>query len=185
VRKSLEKIILDLIELFKPHFEGLSSVIDIGTGTSIPIHVFADFFPAVTYKTVDVVDMRQRKQLPFIIYDGKKLPFADFEFDASILNETLHHCDDPDSVLSEAKRVSKLVFVIEHFPNPDTNIDQLVQSEIKALTDFDMTFKIYKPFTELTLNSLFEKSGLRIADRIEVPYYGEREIKKYCFKLMQ
>ncbi len=183
MNKSLEKIILDLIELFQPHIEGLSSVLDIGTGTSIPIHVLSEFFPEIRYSTIDIVDIRKRKQLPFLVYDGKKLPFEDSEFDASILNETLHHCEDAYSVLSEAVRVSKLVFVIEHFPNPGTSIDQLIKNEAKALTNFDMEFQIYKPFTESSLHTLFKKTGLKIAENFEIPYYGEREIKKYCYRL--
>jgi 16S rRNA G527 N7-methylase RsmG len=45
LNKSLEEIVFDLIELFRPYAENINSVLDIGTGTSIPIHVFADNFP--------------------------------------------------------------------------------------------------------------------------------------------
>lgn len=68
MNKSLENIITDLIGLFKPHLEGIDSVLDIGTGTSIPIHVFADNFPEINYYTVDIVDIRRRTDLPFLIY---------------------------------------------------------------------------------------------------------------------
>jgi SAM-dependent methyltransferase len=181
--KSLEDIIFDLIELFRPHLEGIDSILDVGTGTSIPIHIFAENFPKVRYYTVDVVDIRKRKKLPFVIYDGKNLPFGNLEFDVSILNETLHHCEDPESVLIEARRVAKSVYVIEHFPNPDTNIKELVKTEINALIDFDINCKIYKPFTEHSLYLLFEKAGLNVWDKFEIPYHGKREIRKYFFKL--
>ena len=181
--RSLEDIIFDLIELFRPHIEGIDSVLDVGTGTSLPIHIFAENFPKVRYNTVDIVDIRKRKKLPFVIYNGKNLPFDNLEFDVSILNETLHHCEDPESVLIEARRVAKSVYVIEHFPNPDTNIKELVKTEINALKDFDMNCKIYKPFTEHSLYLLFKKVGLKVWDKIEIPYYGNREIRKYFFKL--
>ena len=116
--KSLENIISDLVALFRPYMDGINSVIDIGTGTSIPIHVFAGIFPDVTYMTADVADIRKKKKLPFFIYDGNVLPFRDLEFDVSLLNETLHHCKDPLSVLKEAGRVAGVVYVIEHFPEP-------------------------------------------------------------------
>ena len=48
-KTKLEKIIIELIELFRPYLEGIDSVLDIGTGTSIPIHVFADNFPGIKY----------------------------------------------------------------------------------------------------------------------------------------
>jgi len=183
VSKSLEDIIFDLIELFRPHIEGIDSVLDIGTGTSLPIHIFAEIFPEVRYNTIDIVDIRKRKKLPFVIYDGKNLPFSNFEFDVSLLNETLHHCEDPESVLIEARRVAKSIYVIEHFPNPNTNIKELVKTEINALKNFDINCQIYKPFTEHSLYLLFKKAGLKVLDKIEVPYYGKRKIRKYFFKL--
>ena len=181
--KSLEDIIFDLIELFRPHIEGVDSVLDIGTGTSVPIHMFAEIFPKVRYSTVDVVDNRKRKKLPFVIYDGKNLPFGNSEFEVSLLNETLHHCEDPESVLIEARRVAKSVYVIEHFPNPDTTFRELTKTEINALKNFDISCQIYKPFTEHSLNLLFKKAALKALEKIEIPYYGKREIRKYFFKL--
>lgn len=183
MNRSLGNIIFNLIELFRPYIEGIDSVLDIGTGTSIPIHIFAENFPKVKYNTVDVVDIRKRKKLPFVIYDGKNLPFENLEFDVSILNETLHHCEDPESVLIEARRVAKSIYVIEHFPNPNTDIKELVKTEINALISFDINCQFYKPFTEDSLYSLFKKAGLRVWDKIEIPYYGNREIGKYFFKL--
>jgi SAM-dependent methyltransferase len=181
--KSLEYIISDLIEFFRPHIEGIDSVIDIGTGTSIPIHIFAENFPNVRYNTIDVIDIRKRKQLPFVIYDGKNLPFGNLEFDVSILNETLHHCEDPGSVLTEARRVAKSIYVIEHFPNPGTDIEELVKTENNALVDFGLNCQIYKPFTDHSLSLLFKKAGLKVLYKVEVPYYGTREIRKFFFKL--
>lgn len=184
VSKSLEDIIFDLIELFRPHIEGVNSVLDIGTGTSVPIHMFAEIFPKVRYSTADVVDNRKRKKLPFVIYDGKILPFGNLEFDVSLLNETLHHCEDPESVLIEAQRVSKSIYVIEHFANPNITIGELTKTEINALKNFDLSCQIYKPFTEHSLYLLFKKAGLKVLDKIEIPYYGKREIRKYFFKLI-
>ena len=181
--KPLEDIISDLIELFRPYIEGIDSVLDVGTGTSIPIHIIAENFPRVRYNTVDVVDIRKRKELPFVIYDGKILPFNNLEFDVSILNETLHHCEDPDSVLIEARRVARSVYLIEHFPNPNADIKELVKTEVNALMNFGLNCQIYKPFTEHSLYLLFEKSGLKVLDKVEIPYYGNREIRKYFFKL--
>ena len=183
VSKSLENIVSDLIELFKPHLEGIHSVLDIGTGTSVPIHVFALNFPEFKYVTTDIADIRIRKELPFVIYDGKNLPFRNQEFDVSILNETLHHCEDPYTVLNEARRVSASVYVIEHFANPRTDINELIKTEIQALESFKIVCDFYKPFTQRSLFGLFKRTGLKVMDEIEIPYYGEREIRKFFFKL--
>jgi ubiquinone/menaquinone biosynthesis C-methylase UbiE len=182
--KSLEDIVTDLIGLFRPHIEGIYKILDIGTGTSIPIHVFAKSFPEVKFYTVDINDIRKRKKLPFVIYDGRNLPFSDSEFDVSILNETLHHCKDPESVLSEARRVAESVYVIEHFPNSEITMEELVKTEMDALKNFEISCEIYNPFTEYSLNELFRNTGLKIIDKIEIPYHGNRKIRKYFFKLI-
>lgn len=52
--------------------------------------------------------------IKIFVYDGKRIPFNDNFFDASILRAVLHHCKDPESVLLEAKRVTKKnIFVFE------------------------------------------------------------------------
>jgi SAM-dependent methyltransferase len=183
MNRSLEDIIYDLIGFLRPHVEGICSVLDIGTGTSLPVHTIADVFTDIKFNTVDVTDLRRVKKLPFLIYDGKILPFGDREFDVSLLNETLHHCSDPEPVLSEARRVAEKVYVIEHFPRPGTRIIDLKESEKDALRSFEIDCPVYNPFTEDSLLSLFTSVGLEILERVEIPYYGTRKIKKFLFKL--
>jgi ubiquinone/menaquinone biosynthesis C-methylase UbiE len=183
VTDSLKDIISDLVDFFRPHTEGVNSVLDIGTGTSIPVHVFAENFPDIRFNTVDIVDIRKMKTLPFVLYDGLILPFGNQEFDVSLLNETLHHCADPVNVLSEAARTGKSVYVIEHFPMAGYVIEELVKTEFNALKKFEVDTDIYKPFTEDSIQQLFEIVNLTILDKIEIPYYGERKIEKYLFKL--
>jgi hypothetical protein len=79
--------------------------------------------------------------------------------------------------------VAKSIYVIEHFPNPNTNIRELIKTEINALKNLDINCQIYRPFTEHSLSLLFKKVGLKVMDKIEIPYYGKREIRKYFFKL--
>jgi SAM-dependent methyltransferase len=54
----------------------------------------------------DVVDLN-RTALPLTLYDGHRLPFADGSFDAVLLVFVLHHCETPDDVLREARRVTR------------------------------------------------------------------------------
>ncbi len=183
MNKSLEEIVFDLIELFRPYAENIDSVLDIGTGTSIPIHIFAENFPNARIYTIDIVDFRKRKKIPFVIYDGNKLPFDNLNFDVSLLNETLHHCTDPESLLREARRVAKSVYVIEHFPIFNISLKELINTEFIALKEFEIPYQIYKPFTEKKLYALFGKIGLKVCDKIKIPYYGNRKIVKYFFKL--
>jgi ubiquinone/menaquinone biosynthesis C-methylase UbiE len=54
---------------------------------------------------VDVGPYR-RLPAPYVIYDGKRLPFNDASFDTSLISLVLHHCADPEGVLDEALRVT-------------------------------------------------------------------------------
>jgi len=64
---------------------------------------------------IDIVDKRVC-QIPFKIYDGKKIPFPENYFDLVIISFVLHHTEDPILVLSEAKRVGKRMIVFEDLP---------------------------------------------------------------------
>ena len=55
---------------------------------------------------VDVGDCN-KTSLPLKLYDGRRLPFADRSFDVLLLIFVLHHSEDPQAVLHEARRVCR------------------------------------------------------------------------------
>jgi SAM-dependent methyltransferase len=55
---------------------------------------------------VDVGAFRKAR-VPYVVYDGRRLPFADGRFGTVVLLLTLHHCVDPDTVVNEALRVAR------------------------------------------------------------------------------
>ena len=62
---------------------------------------------------VDVVNLN-RTALPHRVYDGRRLPFPDRSRDTVSLLLTLHHCEEPETVLAESARVArKRVIVTE------------------------------------------------------------------------
>lgn len=62
------------------------------------------------------IKVRQPTYIPVIPFDGSDIPFADDFFDAAILVDVLHHTLHPETLLREAKRVSrKCVFIKDHF----------------------------------------------------------------------
>ncbi|UCG28463.1 MAG: methyltransferase domain-containing protein [Bacteroidales bacterium] len=185
IKDMLNEILPELVELLRPLLSGVRSVIDIGTGSSVTAHFFAKHFPDIEFFTVDIADMRQEKELPFILYNGKSLPFHDKEFTISVLNETLHHTQDPGSVLTEAKRVAEAVYVVEHFPLPGIPTDKLRKDEMSTLEDLSLECSYYKPFTRNSLFDLFDRTNLDVEVKFKMPYHGSREIEKYFFKLVR
>src|SRR5262249_42691224 len=51
-------------------------------------------------------------RLPYVVYDGTRLPFDDAAFETTLLLLTFHHCDEPEAVLDEAIRVTRQRLVV-------------------------------------------------------------------------
>ena len=82
-------------------------VLDLGAGEG---HVAA----ALGRRGVCAVDVGpyRRAAVPYTVYDGRRLPFADGAFDTTLLLLTLHHCEAADAVLDEAVRVTRRRLVV-------------------------------------------------------------------------
>jgi SAM-dependent methyltransferase len=53
-----------------------------------------------------------RAAVPYVVYDGRRLPFRDGAFETTLLLLTLHHCDEPETVLDEAVRVTRARLIV-------------------------------------------------------------------------
>jgi len=91
-----------------------SKILDLGCGSGIAAKYFQDFFKAKVFG-VDIRDNRL-VPIPFQIINGQNLPFEDNSFDVVLINYVLHHCEDPEVVLKEAKRVAKRIIIFEDLP---------------------------------------------------------------------
>jgi SAM-dependent methyltransferase len=60
---------------------------------------------------VDIGPFR-RVRVPYVVYDGRRLPFRDVTFDTTLLLLTLHHCERPEVVLDEAIRVTRQRLIV-------------------------------------------------------------------------
>ncbi len=81
-------------------------VLDLGAGEGYVGAALAEHVEAPVEVTLaDVVDLN-RTALPHVLYDGRRLPFADDAFDAAVLYFVLHHAERPEHVLREALRVA-------------------------------------------------------------------------------
>jgi SAM-dependent methyltransferase len=53
-----------------------------------------------------------RAAIPYVVYDGERLPFGGAAFDTTLLLLTLHHCAKPEAVLDEAIRVTRARLIV-------------------------------------------------------------------------
>jgi SAM-dependent methyltransferase len=91
------------------------SLLDVGCGEgSVAVAIAA----GVGAERVAGVDVKVQPGVPIeaVAYDGLHLPFPDGAFEAVVVSDVLHHCQDPVTVLREALRVaSRVVGIKDHF----------------------------------------------------------------------
>ena len=118
-------------------------------------------------KCLDVKDLSQTS-MKVTVYNGKKMPFKDNEFDSALIAYVLHHCEEPLQVLKEARRVCKGNIVIFEDTKPSffTNAMDFAANWIRG---------VETPFKFRTINEwkgIFKKLDLKI---VAVKHNVERE----------
>jgi len=134
-----------------------SKILDLGCGSGIATKEFGDFFEA----KIMGVDIRDNRivDIPFQIIDGKNLPFSDDSFDVTLINYVLHHSQNPERLLREAKRVSREIIIFEDLPEGTFS---KLRCKLHQITFFGGERKNFHFKTKKEWQDLFDKLGLRI-----------------------
>lgn len=115
---------VDVAELYARHRDGVDQsfidhvadaigpagrLVDIGAGIGGPAASFRDRGHDViaVEPSVPMISIGRRRypDLTFVRAAGERLPFSDDSFDAATALYVLHHTDDPEAVLAEARRL--------------------------------------------------------------------------------
>lgn len=86
---------------------------------------------------VDVVSAPRVKNIKFIKYDGKKLPFKDNSFDTVVSVYVFHHCLNAEEAFAECARVARRVVFIEAIAKN--------KAGILPMRFMDWFFNVWKP----------------------------------------
>lgn len=88
---------------------GPCRVLDVGTGSGLIGELIAELFPSTSVIGVDLAANAMRGlRIPFVRYDGRRLPFSDRSFDCALFCNVLHHVKPKHrpQLLREAMRVT-------------------------------------------------------------------------------
>jgi len=116
---------------------------------------------------LDVKDLSQT-DMKVVVYDGKKIPFKNNEFDTVLVAYVLHHCKEPLKVLKEITRVCKgnILIFEDTKPSPFTNIMDFLSNKMRGV-ETPFKFKIEQEWI-----SIFRKLNLKI---VAVKHNVEKE----------
>ncbi|MCH9011860.1 MAG: class I SAM-dependent methyltransferase [Proteobacteria bacterium] len=89
-----------------------AKVLDVGCGDGSIARLIGERRPDVTISGVDLI-VRSRTHIPVAAFDGKRIPFEDGAFDIVMFVDVLHHTDDPETLLREARRVARQTVVLK------------------------------------------------------------------------
>ncbi|MBI3166882.1 MAG: methyltransferase domain-containing protein [Chloroflexi bacterium] len=148
----------DLSNMVSPYLSKSDLILDIGpascTVTETLIKQDLKVFPldVENYSIVDTV-------LP-TLYDGYRMPFKDNQFDTSLILFVLHHTPDPVQVLTEVKRVSRKILILEDI------VTSPAHKSMTAALDSLMNLEFYdQPHTNKSdeeWRSIFGDLGLKL-----------------------
>jgi ubiquinone/menaquinone biosynthesis C-methylase UbiE len=110
VLKRRKSALVDAIEQCLPADAG--SLLDLGCGDGEIGRQLAERRPGLDVSGVDVL-ARPTCHIPFTVYDGRTLPFADDAFDYVAVIDVLHHTDDIGATLAECVRVARRGVIVK------------------------------------------------------------------------
>jgi SAM-dependent methyltransferase len=89
-----------------------AKVLDVGCGDGLIDHLIGQRRPDLAITGVDLI-VRPQTQIPVTAFDGTHIPFEDGSFDIVMFVDVLHHTDDPETLLREARRVARQGVVLK------------------------------------------------------------------------
>jgi ubiquinone/menaquinone biosynthesis C-methylase UbiE len=159
--KAAKKMCLDCADFIDKG----SKILDLGCGSGIVGSKFQEFFEA-SVTGIDIQD-RRIKKIPFQIFDGLHIPFLDNSFDIVLISYVLHHAKDSETLLREAKRVSRgKIIIYEDLPEGFLSKLRCTLHQLSYNIFQKGSFWNFK--TKKEWEELFQKIGLRIVSERKV-----------------
>ena len=88
------------------------TVLDVGCGDGAIGRLIGEARPDVRIIGLEMA-VRPRTRIPVERFDGVTIPHGDDSFDVVMFVDALHHTDDPDILLHEARRVARQAVILK------------------------------------------------------------------------
>lgn len=118
--------------------KGREKILDYGCGDLLLARELKRTNKNLEITGVDVVSAPKVKDIKFVKYDGKRLPFKDKTFETIVSVYVFHHCVDAEEAFTECVRVAKKRVVF---------IEAIAKSrwELLPMSLMDWFFNVWKP----------------------------------------
>ncbi len=146
------------IERIQEYLSTKDRILDIGTGPGSVCFLMRREGYEIT--PADVIDQTLSPEIEPEIYDGKKLPYNYSSFDTALLLTVLHHTTNPEEVLSEAKRVSNEIIIIEDiYSNP---VQKYLTFFVDSIVNMEFWGHPHSNKSDSEWKSTFKELGLKL-----------------------
>lgn len=142
-----------------------SKILDVGCGDGIIDEKILVQRPDVKIIGIDVFKRNEAKTT-VVVFDGKKLPFANNSFDCVLLIDTLHHAKNISELIKESVRVCKNTIIIK-----DHYVFGVFSFYVLKLMDWlgNKPYGVVLPYNYYSYKQwqqLYKRSGLKKEDEI-------------------
>ena len=159
--------------LISPFIKDGNKVLDFGCGDLSLAKSLKAIYPSLQITGVDVTEFANKpKDIKFIIYDGKSLPFKNNSFDTIVAFYVFHHCEDALESFKECARVARkrILFVESVYRHP---------LEIPFMRIMDWIYNKVKPeVVPLSYQFLSFNEWMKVFSKSEMKIGRSKKIKQ-------
>jgi len=166
------KYVLKKLEHILPHLIPKSKVLDIGSGNGLITSVLRNKHYDVT--PLDIHEGHYHPSVKPVLYDGKKMPFADDTFDTGLLLTILHHTSNQEEILTEAKRVCRQIIIMEDIY--ETDLQKQYVFLIDSLVNLFYSECPHTNRTDAGWKELFAQLGLKLTASYYKKFMGVMQV---------
>lgn len=149
---------VNVFDNLKKHFKKSDKILNLGCGTCLfDEHAILQ---GHNVTSIDIYESSLSDLVKPIVYDGKKIPAKNKEYNVTLLLSILHHVDHQDELIKEVKRVSKKIIIQEDMV--PTKMRKVLFSLFDNLINLDFCVKTNNYHSLEEWKQIFKKNGLKL-----------------------